>query len=123
VSPFGAYDLHGNVAEHMNLPLAPEQLASAGGHGWTEMKGSWFIFSQFEAHEDDCRWRAPDWHGSPILDRKSHSNYHLGFRCCKTVAAAMNGDAGARAPAHANMRAFDEPGDRLGDQDRPRGHP
>ena len=91
VSPFGVYDLHGNVAEHMNLPLRPEELASRGGVGWTEMKGSWFIFATFEAHPDDCRWRAPDWHGSRITDVASHSNYHLGFRCCETL-GAVNGD-------------------------------
>lgn len=85
VSPFGVYDLHGNVAEHMNLPLRPEELASRGGHGSTEMKGSWFIFASFEAHPDDCRWRAPGWHGSRIKDAASHANYHLGFRCCKTL--------------------------------------
>lgn len=85
VSSFGVYDQHGNVAEHMNLPLVREELASLGGHGWTEMKGSWFIFASFEAHPDDCRWRAPDWHGSRIMDVASHSNYHLGFRCCKTL--------------------------------------
>lgn len=84
VSPFGVYDLHGNVAEHMNLPLHRDELASLGGRGWTEMKGSWFIFATIEAHPDDCRWRAPDWHGSRITDVASHSNYHLGFRCCKT---------------------------------------
>ena len=43
----------------MNLPLAPEELASRGGDGVTEMKGSWFVFATIEAHEDDCRWRAP----------------------------------------------------------------
>jgi hypothetical protein len=85
VSPFGAYDLHGNVAEHMNLPLRPEQLASRGGSGFTEMKGSWFIFATIEAHPDDCRWRAPDWHGSRMTDVASHSNYHLGFRCCHSL--------------------------------------
>jgi formylglycine-generating enzyme len=85
VSPFGAYDLHGNVAEHMNLPMRPEELASRGGYGHTEMKGSWFIFATIEAHPDDCRWRAPDWHGSRITDVASHSNYHLGFRCCKSL--------------------------------------
>jgi formylglycine-generating enzyme len=46
VSPFGAYDQHGNVAEHMNLPLRPDELASRGGYGWTEMNGSWFIFAR-----------------------------------------------------------------------------
>jgi formylglycine-generating enzyme required for sulfatase activity len=85
VSPFGVYDLHGNAAEHMNLPMSHEELASRGSTGWTEMKGSWFIFSHLEAHTDDCRWRAPDWHGTKVMDPKSHGNYHLGFRCCKSI--------------------------------------
>jgi sulfatase modifying factor 1 len=85
VSPFGVYDQHGNVAEHMNLPLAPDELASRGGTGATEMKGSWFIFAHEEPHEDDCRWRAKDWHPSALMEENSHRNYHLGFRCCKDV--------------------------------------
>lgn len=85
VSPFGVYDQHGNAAEHMSLPMKPTELGSAGGIGWTEMKGSWFIFNSYEAHEDDCRWRAPDWHGSRVMDTNSHANYHLGFRCCKDI--------------------------------------
>jgi formylglycine-generating enzyme required for sulfatase activity len=91
VSPFGAYDLHGNAAEHMNLPLAPDELAGRGGTGATEMKGSWFIFAgeqPHEPHEDDCRWRAKDWHPSKLMDEESHRNYHLGFRCCKDVAGS-----------------------------------
>ena len=88
VSPLGVYDQHGNVAEHMNLPTAPAELASAGGSGFTEMKGSWFIFAQVEAHPDDCRWRAPDWHPSRLMAPGSHRNYHLGFRCCKAAAGA-----------------------------------
>jgi formylglycine-generating enzyme required for sulfatase activity len=87
VSSFGVFDQHGNAAEHMNLPLKAEELASAGGTGATEMKGSWFIFGSEEAHEDDCRWRAKDWHPSTLVDTNSHRNYHLGFRCCKDVAA------------------------------------
>ena len=87
VSPFGVYDQHGNAAEHMSLPMKPEELGSRGGIGWTEMKGSWFIFSFYEAHKDDCRWRAPDWHGSKVMDAESHANYHLGFRCCKDIGA------------------------------------
>ena len=45
-SPLGVYDINGNAAEHMNLPLAEEQMASRGRKelGYTEMKGSWFIF-------------------------------------------------------------------------------
>ena len=84
-SPFGAYDLHGNAAEHMNFPMKAAELTSAGGTGQTEMKGSWCIFSSYEAHPDDCRWRAPDWHATRLMDRNSHANYHLGFRCCKDV--------------------------------------
>ena len=53
--------LHGNAAEHMNLSLNPAQMASRGSHeyGYTEIKGSWFIFDTYRAHEDWCRWRAP----------------------------------------------------------------
>ncbi len=85
VSPLGVYDQHGNAAEHMNLPLAADQVASARKYGVTEMKGSWFIFQSYEAHEDDCRWRAWDWHGTTLMDKESHRNYHLGFRCCRDV--------------------------------------
>jgi sulfatase modifying factor 1 len=92
VSPFGVYDQHGNAAEHMNLPLAPEELASRGGTGATEMKGSWFVFQRQEAHEDDCRWRAKDWHPSKMTAVESHENYHLGFRCCADVDAADDAD-------------------------------
>ena len=86
-SPLTVYDLHGNAAEHMNLPLNTNQMASRGSreYGYTEMKGSWFIFDSYRAHEDWCRWRAPFWHGSRVMDKKSHHNYHLGFRCCKSI--------------------------------------
>jgi len=86
-SPLGVYDQHGNAAEHMNLPLNESQMASRGSKelGYTEMKGSWFIFDTNYAHEDWCRWRAPFWHGSRVMDLYSHENYHLGFRCCKTI--------------------------------------
>lgn len=88
VSSFGVYDQHGNAAEHMNLPLDASELASRGGHGQTEMKGSWFVFNKGEAHEDDCRWRAKDWHPSKLMAETSHENYHLGFRCCADVGGA-----------------------------------
>ena len=86
-SPLGVYDQHGNAAEHMNLPLNKSQMSSRGSKelGYTEMKGSWFIFDTIYAHEDWCRWRAPFWHGSRVMDLHSHENYHLGFRCCKTI--------------------------------------
>jgi hypothetical protein len=86
-SPLQVYDQHGNAAEHMNLPLNASQMSSRGSKelGYTEMKGSWFIFDTCYAHEDWCRWRAPFCHGSRVMDVHSHENYHLGFRCCKTV--------------------------------------
>ncbi|MEZ4742455.1 MAG: SUMF1/EgtB/PvdO family nonheme iron enzyme [Bdellovibrionota bacterium] len=86
-SSFNVYDIHGNAAEHMNLPILPEQMASKKNSqlGYTEMKGSWFIFDKYKAHKDYCRWRAPFWHGTRVMDSKSHHNYHLGFRCCKDL--------------------------------------
>lgn len=92
-SPLGVYDQHGNAAEHMNLPLKPDQLSATpdGVYGQTEMKGSWFIFDEVKAHEDYCRWRAPFWHGTRVMNEKSHRNYHLGFRCCKTVGPGGEG--------------------------------
>ena len=53
--------------------------------GYTEIKGSWFVFDDIRAHEDWCPWRAPFWHGRRVTDSHSHANYHLGFRCCKTL--------------------------------------
>jgi hypothetical protein len=86
-SALDVYDTNGNAAEHMNLPLASDQMASTGSGvlGVTEMKGSWFIWDSYQAHEDWCRWRAPYWHGAPVRSDYSHHNYHLGFRCCKTL--------------------------------------
>jgi hypothetical protein len=86
-SALWVYDQHGNAAEHMNLPLNESQMSSRGSRelGVTEMKGSWFIFDTYHAHEDWCRWRAPYWHGTRVMDAHSHANYHLGFRCCKTI--------------------------------------
>ncbi len=102
VSPLGVFDLNGNAAEHMNFPMKPEELGSRGGSGETEMKGSWFIFLQAEAHEDDCRWRAPDWHVTRIDDPNSHRNYHLGFRCCRDLEAP---DAGTSVTPEASLDA------------------
>ncbi|HUA33555.1 MAG TPA: SUMF1/EgtB/PvdO family nonheme iron enzyme [Candidatus Binataceae bacterium] len=96
-SSLDVYDLNGNAAEHMNLPLNPSQMASLGSKtlGYTEMKGSWFIFDTYRAHEDWCRWRAPFWHGSRVMDPHSHENYHLSFRCCKTLEKAGSASAPA----------------------------
>jgi hypothetical protein len=86
-SSLDVYDLNGNAAEHMNLPISESQMSSRGSLelGYTEMKGSWFIFDTFRAHPDWCRWRAPFWHGTRVMDEHSHANYHLGFRCVKSL--------------------------------------
>ena len=86
-SPLGVYDIDGNAAEHMNLPLTPDQMASRGSTslGVTEMKGSWFIWDTIRAHEHWSRWRAPFWHGTYVMSEGSHRNYHLGFRCFHDV--------------------------------------
>jgi len=86
-SALGVYDINGNAAEHMNLPTNAGEMASRGSTvlGHTEMKGSWFVWDKIRAHEDWCRWRAPYWHGSRVMSTDSHSNYHLSFRCCKSV--------------------------------------
>jgi len=86
-SSLDVYDLNGNAAEHMNLPLNEAEMSSLGSTelGYTEMKGSWFIFDMYRAHEDWCRWRAPFWHGTRVMDEHSHANYHLSFRCCKSL--------------------------------------
>ncbi len=86
-SPLGVYDIDGNAAEHMNLPLAPDQMASRGSKtlGVTEMKGSWFIWDTVRAHPFWSRWREPAWHATRVLAPGSHSNYHLGFRCFADV--------------------------------------
>jgi hypothetical protein len=88
MSGLGVFDMHGNAAEHMNLPLVPAEMAKNGDGGFTEMKGSWFVFATMHVHEDDCRWRAPDWHATRLMSEASHLNYHLGFRCCEDVEAA-----------------------------------
>jgi formylglycine-generating enzyme required for sulfatase activity len=86
-SPLMVYDIDGNAAEHMNLPLSEAQMSSRGSTelGVTEMKGSWFIWDTVRAHEHWSRWRAPFWHGSRVMDRASHHNYHLGFRCVRDI--------------------------------------
>jgi hypothetical protein len=83
------YDLWGNAAEHMNLPLNDAQRSRPGSPlGVTEMKGSWFVWDTVNAHEDGCRWRAPYWHGGAVRAKDSHRNYHLGFRCCSDLSPA-----------------------------------
>ena len=89
--------MNGNAAEHMNLPLNEEQMSSRGSKelGYTEMKGSWFIFDTYRAHEDWCRWRAPFWHGpaSWIL----------------TATPTITWDSAAAKPSNRSIRPFSPP--------------
>lgn len=87
-SRFGVFDLHGNVAEIMTR-------LDADGHVYSQLKGSAFFYVDVarepdepqkpgrETYPDQCSYD-PRWHVEP-MEEAWHVNYHLGFRCCKTV--------------------------------------
>jgi hypothetical protein len=99
-SRFGVFDMQGNVAEIMTR-LDPD------GHVYSQLKGSAFFYTDVARDEngkapkghpkikpermrttypDICR-HDPRWHVEPI-GRAWHVNYHLGFRCCKSITEA-----------------------------------
>lgn len=98
-SRFGVFDQHGNVAEIMT------RFETADRKMYTQLKGSAFFYADvakkptdpggyWTKYPDQCNFD-PRWHVEK-LEEAQHMNYHLGFRCCKALAAggADAGDGG-----------------------------
>jgi formylglycine-generating enzyme required for sulfatase activity len=89
-SRFGVFDMHGNVAEEM-VRFDPQE-----GGLVSQLKGSAFFYVDVarkhterqkegtrETYQDHCA-HDPRWHVEP-MNLAWHVNYHLGFRCCKSI--------------------------------------
>ncbi len=98
-SRFGVFDQHGNVAEIMT------RFEPADGEVKTQLKGSAFFYAEVAKKPDDpggyytrypdhCNFD-PRWHVEK-LETSSHMNYHLGFRCCRSLAVPDAGTDGSR---------------------------
>jgi hypothetical protein len=90
-SRFGVFDQHGNVAEVM--------MRREGDTVLTQLKGSAWFYNELVrepgepvpetttnkagAYPDHCNFD-PRWHVEKV-DEGFHVNYHLGFRCCKSI--------------------------------------
>jgi formylglycine-generating enzyme required for sulfatase activity len=87
-SRFGVFDQHGNVAEIMT------RVETADGEVKSQLKGSAFFYvdvakkpndpgGYWTRYPDNCNFD-PRWHVEKI-ETAGHMNYHLGFRCCKSI--------------------------------------
>jgi hypothetical protein len=100
-SRLGVYDQHGNVAEAMTR--------KEGNVNYVQLKGSaWFYDGKM--YSDECRFD-PRWHVDPV-DESWHTNYHLGFRCCRSIVPLdERGDAGVDAAPILPKPKSAEPGE------------
>jgi hypothetical protein len=99
-SRLGVFDLHGNIAEAM--------YRYEDGVNYVQLKGSaWFYDGKM--YKDHCRFD-PRWHVDKFKE-SWHDNYHLGFRCCRSIKSMkqrmMEGDAGSSHVADAALDALD----------------
>jgi len=86
------FDMHGNLAEVVNLPTHKGNIARGKVTGFTERKGSFFVDRSkikrrggVQKYPDDCRVRQPYEHKKQIKYDTAHSFYQEGFRCCKDI--------------------------------------
>lgn len=91
-SSIDVYDLHGNIAEVVNLPTNVGNIAAGDITGFTERKGSFFVdrsnikdSNGEPRYPDDCRVRQPYEHKKQVKYDTGHSFYQEGFRCCKDI--------------------------------------